>query len=86
MSADVILVLNAGSSSIKFALFDTTREPLPREPLWGGKVDGITTPGATFSESGTPEQPLALPLDRPYHAALEHIRARVTAQLGTLLR
>ena len=82
MSADVILVLNAGSSSIKFALFDTTREPLPREPLWGGKVDGITTPGATFSESGTPEQPLALPLDRPYHAALEHIRARVTAQLG----
>ena len=83
MNADVILVLNAGSSSIKFALFDTTCEPLPREPMWSGKVDGITTPGATFSESGAPAQPLALPPDRPYHAALEHIRSRVMARLGT---
>ena len=36
-----ILVLNCGSSSIKFALFDGDTEPLPRKPLWAGKVDGI---------------------------------------------
>jgi acetate kinase len=36
-----ILVLNCGSSSIKFALFDASRRPLPRKPLWGGKVEGI---------------------------------------------
>jgi acetate kinase len=36
-----ILVLNCGSSSIKFALFDARRQPLPRNPLWGGKVEGI---------------------------------------------
>ncbi|MDR3455123.1 MAG: acetate/propionate family kinase [Rhodoferax sp.] len=82
MSADVILVLNAGSSSVKFALFDATRKPLPREPLWSGKVDGITTPHATVTESGAAEQPLPLPADQPYHAALQHIRSRVTARLG----
>jgi len=36
-----VLVLNCGSSSIKFALFDASRRPLPRKPLWGGKVEGI---------------------------------------------
>jgi acetate kinase len=36
-----VLVLNCGSSSIKFALFDASREPLPRKPLWGSKVEGI---------------------------------------------
>jgi len=35
----VILVLNAGSSSIKFAIFDA-RDP-SRAPLWGGKVEDI---------------------------------------------
>ena len=38
----LILVLNCGSSSIKFALFDGSVQPLPREPEWGGKVEGIT--------------------------------------------
>src|SRR5690606_18052930 len=42
----LILVLNCGSSSIKFALFDAAAEPLPRTPRWGGKVQGIGTPGA----------------------------------------
>jgi acetate kinase len=36
-----ILVLNCGSSSIKFALFDARRQALPRKPLWGSKVEGI---------------------------------------------
>jgi acetate kinase len=36
-----MLILNCGSSSIKFALFDARRQPLPRKPLWGSKVEGI---------------------------------------------
>ena len=36
-----ILVLNCGSSSIKFALFDAAVRPLPRNALWSGSVDGI---------------------------------------------
>ncbi|MGI4857000.1 MAG: acetate/propionate family kinase [Janthinobacterium lividum] len=37
----MILVLNAGSSSIKFALFDAGAQPLPRTPLWEGAIDDI---------------------------------------------
>jgi acetate kinase len=35
-----ILTLNAGSSSIKFALFDRV-EPVPRTPLVHGQIDGL---------------------------------------------
>ncbi|MBT9457448.1 MAG: acetate/propionate family kinase [Burkholderiaceae bacterium] len=42
MSA-VVVVLNCGSSSIKFALFDAGESPLPRMPLWGGKVEGLSS-------------------------------------------
>lgn len=40
MSTETVLVLNCGSSSIKFALYDALALPLPREPLWSGKVEG----------------------------------------------
>jgi hypothetical protein len=40
-SAEPVLVLNCGSSSIKFALFDASVTPLPRQPLWAGQVEGI---------------------------------------------
>ena len=50
--SDLVLVLNCGSSSIKFALFDTSTQPLPRAPLWNGKVDGITGAAPTFGETG----------------------------------
>jgi hypothetical protein len=49
---DLILVLNCGSSSIKFALFDAAACPLPRQPLWNGKVQGIGGPGPDFGETG----------------------------------
>ncbi|MET0225148.1 MAG: acetate/propionate family kinase [Dokdonella sp.] len=77
-----ILVLNCGSSSIKFALFDSDREPLARKPAWSGKVDGIGTPDTRYSEAGTDPAALALDAVQPYHAALAHIRARVQARLG----
>ncbi len=76
---DLILVLNCGSSSIKFALYDAAVQPLPRAPWWGGKVEGITGAHPQWSESGQAPQPLALDAKAPYHAALEHIRARVRA-------
>ena len=81
MSA-LVLVLNCGSSSIKFALFDTTTRPLARKPLWNGKVDGITSPTPTFGETGVTPGPLALDAAQPYHAALEHIHARVVARMA----
>jgi acetate kinase len=40
MNTEAVLVLNCGSSSIKFALYDALALPLPREPLWSGKVEG----------------------------------------------
>jgi acetate kinase len=78
----LILVLNCGSSSIKFALFDVAAEPIARQPLWNGKVDGITGPRPTFGETGVTPHPLQLDPERPYHAALAHIRAHVLARLG----
>src|SRR5450830_1379793 len=77
-----ILVLNCGSSSIKFALFDASRQPLPRSPIWGGKIEGIGGPQATHSETGQPPVGLSLDPANPYHAALEHIERRVLAQPG----
>lgn len=79
---EVILVLNAGSSSIKFALFEADESPLPRKPLWAGKVEGITGPGPTITEGDS--KPCALDLDpgHPYHAAMDHIRQRVRVRLA----
>jgi acetate kinase len=37
----MLLVLNCGSSSIKYALFDGTAQPLPRQPEWQGKAESI---------------------------------------------
>ena len=70
-----VLVLNCGSSSIKFALFDAT-EPPPREASWGGKVEGIGSDSPTFTESGTTTRGIALDVGQPYHAALTLIRER----------
>ena len=81
MSA-LVLVLNCGSSSIKFALFDAGVQPLPRKPLWNGKVDGITGPTPTFGETGVAPGPVALDAARPYNAALQHIRSRVLARMA----
>ncbi|VCU69748.1 putative propionate kinase [Pigmentiphaga humi] len=79
---DLVLVLNCGSSSIKFALFDAGQDPLPRQPVWNGKVQGIGRAGASFGETGAEPVPLALDEARPYHSALAHIRERVTARLA----
>ena len=79
---DAIVVLNCGSSSIKFALFDANLRPLPRAPLWSGKVEGIGTDHAAVSTSDTPATSLSLDAAKPYHDALVHIRQRVEHALG----
>ena len=80
--SDLVLVLNCGSSSIKFALFDAGVRPLPRKALWNGKVDGITGPAPTFGETGVPPGPVVLDTAHPYNAALLHIRTRVRERVA----
>lgn len=87
LSDDLILVLNCGSSSIKFALFDAGATPLPRTPLWNGKVQGIGGPNPDFGESVPGEAkvaplPVQLDAEHPHTAALALIHQRVTARLA----
>ena len=79
--SELLLVLNCGSSSIKFSLFDGAIDPLPRQALWGGKVDGITSAAPSWSQAGGKALALTLASERPYHAALQHIRDQVRAEL-----
>ncbi|GAA0744483.1 acetate/propionate family kinase [Ideonella azotifigens] len=85
----MLLVLNCGSSSIKFALFEGGEGgagPLPREPEWGGKVEGITSakPRLSSAAAGQPAvaENVALGAGAPYHDALAIIEARVLTQLA----
>lgn len=77
----LILALNCGSSSIKFAVFDRAQTPMSRQPLWNGKVDGIGGSAPTFGETGVAPGTVQLGRDRPYHDALHHIDERVRARL-----
>ena len=79
--SDLVLVLNCGSSSIKFALFDADAAPLPRTPLWNGKVQGIGGPMPDLGETGV--RPFAVQLDpeHPHTDALALILGRVRARL-----
>ncbi|WP_046684703.1 acetate/propionate family kinase, partial [Janthinobacterium sp. KBS0711] len=77
----LILVLNCGSSSIKFALFEQAGGVLPQQAQWSGKVEGIGRENATYRAGGLPAVALQLDATQPHHAALEYIRAQVVAQL-----
>ncbi|HLT43722.1 MAG TPA: acetate/propionate family kinase, partial [Luteimonas sp.] len=79
---DLVLVLNCGSSSIKFALFDAGQQPLPRMPVWNGKVQGIGGPSPTYGETGIEPAPVELDAGQPYRSALQRIRRGVVARLG----
>ena len=77
----LILVLNCGSSSIKFALFDAGASPLARTPAWSGKVEGITGSPPMFSAKDVPAPPLTLDPERPYAAALAYLRECILGRL-----
>lgn len=81
-AAEPILVLNCGSSSIKFALFDAAVRPLRRRPLWSGKVDGIGARDPCLVEAGAAAVPIALDGARPYPAALQAVRGFVESRTG----
>ena len=81
-SDDLILVLNCGSSSIKFAVFDANVDPLPRTPLWHGKVQGIGGGQPDFGETGVTPFPIELDAEDPYRTALQVIRKQVAARMG----
>jgi len=78
----LVLVLNCGSSSIKFAVFDASVEPLPRRPLWSGKVQGIGGPAPDFSETGVAPYPVMQDPENPYRSGLALIRERVLERFG----
>ncbi|KQW37627.1 acetate/propionate family kinase [Rhizobacter sp. Root404] len=80
-ATDPVLVLNCGSSSIKFALFDTTAAGVAREPFWKGQIDDVIGGSARIRETGREAEHLALEAGHPFLDALRHIRARVLAQL-----
>ena len=79
---DPVLVLNCGSSSIKFALFESSDAGVDREPFWKGQVDDVTGAMARISETGVATADLALGRDHPFLDALRHIRDRVRARLA----
>src|SRR3546814_16662739 len=81
MPGDLILVLNCGSSSIKFALFDACAEGLTRRPLWNGKVQGIGGPAPDFGETSVPVRRVELAAENPYTAALQLIPEQVAQRL-----
>ncbi|WP_038209890.1 acetate/propionate family kinase [Xenophilus azovorans] len=69
-----ILVLNCGSSSIKFALFEAGAGEPARRPAWNGKVQGIGGPDPDFGARDVPVVPVPLDPAHPYRAALQLIR------------
>jgi len=77
----LILVLNCGSSSIKFALFDASHTPLSRTPHWSGAIEGITGATPVFSAIDTAAGPLTLDAVQPYHSALTLLRQRIVDRL-----
>src|SRR5690606_30770700 len=78
----VLVVLNCGSSSIKFAVFGADEDPLPRKPLWNGKVQGIGGPQADVGETGVPPFAVELDSQQPYRDALAVIRERILIRLA----
>ncbi|MDQ7956868.1 MAG: acetate/propionate family kinase [Pseudomonadota bacterium] len=74
MTDSFILVLNCGSSSIKFALFEAGTAQPARRPAWNGKVQGIGGPEPDFGARDVAVAPVPLDADHPYRAALELIR------------
>lgn len=80
---NLILVLNCGSSSIKFAVFDATCNPLDRKPIWNGKVQGIGGPEPDFGATGIPPYKVQLNPDKPYRSGLAIIKEQVLRHFGS---
>ena len=72
-----ILVLNCGSSSIKFALYEAGGDEVPRRPAWAGKIDRRPSREAFADLRGRVKaqlggQPLAAAVHRVVHGGTRH--------------
>ena len=81
-AGEPILVLNCGSSSIKFALFDAKVFLVPRKPRWSGRIEGIGGTNVQLIEAGAAPITLAFDSETPHHAAMQVVRACVEKQTG----
>ena len=81
-AAELILVLNCGSSSIKFALFAGAADPVSRTPEWSGQIRGIGGAAPEYLETG--KAPAIIPLDSDHssHSALRHVLGAIAARMG----
>ncbi|RYF58485.1 MAG: acetate/propionate family kinase, partial [Comamonadaceae bacterium] len=77
-----IVVLNCGSSSIKFGVFEAGGAALARQPAWNGKVQGIGGAHPDFGASTVPVRPVDLGSEHPYAVALQIIRDEVLRWLA----
>lgn len=80
-SAGYLMVLNSGSSSLRFALFDYAQRPLAREPAWKGRVQGIGSAAPVCEETGRQAYAVDLGDAEPRQQALRHVRERAAAFL-----
>ena len=78
----LILVLNCGSSSIKFALFAASQGGVAQQPEWSGKVEGIGREKTICRAGGLPAETLVFDQEQAHHEALAHIREKVVEQLA----
>ena len=78
----LILVLNCGSSSIKFALFAASQGGVAQQPEWSGKVEGIGREKTLYRAGGLPCETLVFEPEQAHHEALAHIREKVVEQLA----
>ncbi len=73
-----VLVLNAGSASLKFALYDVGAGDPDEQARWRGKIDGIGGNSPTWSDNSRDQsKPLVLDVERPFRAALDAVRNRI---------
>ncbi|OBV37431.1 acetate/propionate family kinase [Janthinobacterium psychrotolerans] len=78
----LILVLNCGSSSIKFALFAASQGGVAQQSEWSGKVEGIGRETTTYRAGGLPAETLVFAPEQAHHDSLAHIREKVVEQLA----
>lgn len=81
MTEALVLVLNCGSSSIKFAAFNAAADELGKHPLWSGKVQGVGSAAVDFVEPGAAPCRVSLNSTHPYRSALDMICERVRNRL-----
>lgn len=73
-----ILVLNAGSSSLKFALYDVDAGDPAEQSRWRGKIDGIGGNSPSWTDNRSEHaRPLVLDAEHPFRAALDEVRKHI---------